>query len=444
MRITIVGAGEVGTHLAKLLTRENMDISLMDENPDKLRDLDTNYDILTKVGSPTSLHDLRELGVKDADLFIAVTPYETVNMTASLIANQLGAKKTITRIDNYEYLLPENKPFFKELGLNHLIYPEVLAANEIAEDLRTNWMRKHILLCDGQIHLCVVKVRSNADIINKPFMSGYFNHGRYRVVAIKRKNETIIPKGSDQISDGDLVYFICTKENIPFVREQAGKSIREIHNITFLGGTKIAQKAAQSLPNDFKIKILEEDKDLCYQLSEKLSNALIINVHHNDTEAMQEEGFVDADAFVAVSESSEANIFACLAAKRFGISKTIAEIENIDFISIAEDLDITAVINKKNIAASYIYQMLLNASVLNVRNLTTADAEIVEFMAVADSKVTRHKIRDLNLPEAVNIGALMRAGEPLLVNGDTQIMQGDQVIVFCKSEVIRQLEKYFK
>lgn len=430
--------------MAKLLTRENMDISLMDENPDKLRDLDTNYDILTRVGSPTSLHDLRDLGVKDADLFIAVTPHECVNMTAALIANQLGAKKTITRIDNYEYLLPDNKPFFEELGLNHLIYPEVLAANEIAEDLHTSWMRKHILLCDGNVHLCVVKVRANAEIVSKQFSSGYFNHGRYRVVAIKRKSDTIIPKGPDQILPNDLVYFVCTKENIQFVREQAGKDMREIHNITFYGGTKIAQKAAQSLPSEFKIKILEEDKELCYQLSEKLSNALIININHNDTEAMQEEGLVDADAFVAVTESSEANIFACLAAKRYGIKKTIAEIENIDYISIAEDLDITAVVNKKSIAASYIYQMLLNASVLNVRNLTTADAEIVEFMAVEGSKVTKHKIKDLDLPEEVNIGALVRAGEPLLVNGDTQIMKDDQVIVFCKSHAIRKLEKYFK
>lgn len=443
MRIIIAGAGDVGTHLAKLLTREQMEISLMDENPDRLRDLDAQYDMLTRVGSPTSLHDLKDIGVKDVDLFIAVTPNESVNMTACLIANSLGAKRTLARIDNYEYLLPENKRFFEKLGLNHLIYPEVLAAHEIEEALHTNWMRYHLVLSGGALHLCVVKVRETAKILNTPFKTGFFNHGRYRVVAIKRENETIIPRGDDQILVNDLVYFVCTEQNIDFVREQAGKDKREIRNIVFMGGTRIAQKAAQSLPEEFKIKILEANRDHCYQLAEKLGNALIINADGRDMDTLKEEGIADADAFVAVTENSETNIFACLAAKKLGVRKTIAEVENLDYIPMAEGLDIGTVLNKKTIAASYIYQMLLNASVLNMQNLTTADAEIVEFMAKEGSRITRHKIKDADLPNDVNIGAIVRAGEAILVNGDTQVVPGDEVVVFCKSHIIRKLDKYF-
>lgn len=444
MRIIIVGAGEVGTHLAKLLSRENMEISLMDESAERLGELDVNYDLLTKVGSPTSIHDLKDIGVKDVDLFIAVTPHETENMTACLIANQLGAKKTLARIDNYEYLLPANKKFFEEMGLNHLIYPEVLAAREIVEALRTNWMRYHVTMCDGALELCVVKVRETTDVIGKSFLSGYYNHGKYRVVALKRGNETIIPRGTDEVQLGDMAYIICTKENMDFMREQFGKPKREIKNVIFFGGSRITEKAVQSIDENLNIKVIEANRDVCVRLSEKLSNALIINADGSDMDILKEEGIQDADAFVAVTDSSEANIFACLAAKRFGVRKTIADVENIDYIPMAEGLDIGTVLNKKTIAASYIYQMLLNASVLNVRNLTSADAEMVEFMATENSRITHDKIRTLRLPADANIGGIVRAGEGILVNGETEILAGDRVVVFCKNHAIRKLEKFFK
>ena len=444
MRIVIAGAGEVGTHLAKLLSREEMEISLLDEFQERLGDLSANYDILTKVGNPTSIHDLREIGVKDCDLFISVTPHETENMTACLIANALGAKRTLARIDNYEYLLPENKRFFENMGLNHLIYPEVLAANEIEESLRTNWMRYHLQLCQGALELCIIKVRNTAKILGQTFASGAYNHGKYRIVAIKREQETIIPRGNDTVLVGDLVYCVCPKENMEYMREELGKSKREIKNVIFFGGNRITRKAATELVEEMNIKVIEKDRELCNILSEKVPNALIINADGSEMDVLKEEGIQDADAFVAVTDSSEANIFACLAAQRFGVRKTIAEVENLDYIPMAEGLDIGTVLNKKTIAASYIYQMLLDATVRGVHNLTSADAEIVEFYAKEGSLITRHKVKDLNLPDEANIGGIVRAGEGILVNGDTQIISGDLVVVFCKSHVIRNLERFFK
>lgn len=445
MRIIISGAGAVGTHLAKLLSRENMDICLMDENRERLGLLDSSYDLLTKQGSPTSIQDLKDIGVKDVDLYIAVTPDETVNITSCLIANSLGAKRTLARIDNFEYIMPENKELFERLGLNHLIYPEVLAAKEINDSLRTNWMRYNLQLSGGKLELCVVKVREGAEILNKRFASGYFNHNRYRVVAINRSNETIIPRGSDQIEAGDLVYFVCKRSEREFVREQAGKVRHDLHNVIIYGGGRIAQKAAIEIPEGMQVKIIEPNRETCYQLAEKLPNAMIICGNASDMEFLKEEGIEDADAFVAVTDNAEANIFACLAAKRFGVRKTIAEIENIDYIPMAEGLDIGTVLNKKTITASYIYQLLLDrASVLNVRNLTSADAQVVEFIAQEGSRITKDKIKDLNLPDDTNIGALVREDVGILVTGDTQVLPGDQVVIFCKSQAIRKLEKFFK
>ena len=444
MRIVIAGAGEVGTHLAKLLSREDMEISLLDESQERLGDLSANYDMLTKVGNLTSIHDQRDIGVDGCDLFISVTPNEAENMTACLIANSLGAKRTLARIDNYEYLLPENRKFFEGMGLNHLIYPEVLAANEIEESLRTNWMRYHLHLCQGALELCIIKVRAGAKIIGKTFASGIYNHGKYRIVAIKREQTTLIPRGHDMVEENDMVYCVCPKENMEFMREELGKSKREIKNVIFFGGGRIARKAATELTDEMSIKIIEKDRELCNILSEKVPNALIINDDGTDMDVLKEEGIQDADAFVAITDSSEANIFACLAAQRFGVRKTIAEVENLDYIPMAEGLDIGTVLNKKTIAASYIYQMLLDASVRGVHNLTNADAEIVEFYAKEGSTITRHKVKDMDLPDEANIGGIVRAGEGILVNGETQIISGDLVVVFCKSHVIRQLARFFK
>lgn len=443
MRIIIVGAGEVGTHLAKLLAKEHINITLMDEDPSKLKDLDANYDLMTKEGMPTSVNDLRETGVKDCDLFIAVTPYESVNMTACMIANNLGAKKTLARIDNYEYLLPANKEFFKKLGVDYLIYPELLASKEIITSLSSTWLRQNMSFCNGELILLGIKVRDNAQIINKKFVSGFFDHRKYRIVAVKRNNDTIIPGGGDEIRADDIVYFITRPEDIEFVKEQAGKIDHKVNNVMIMGGSRIAQKTVQNLPDNIRVKILEKDKERCYTLAEKCQKAMIINVDARDLEVLRNESVQDMDAFVAVTSNSEANILACLAAKRLGVKKTVAEVENIDYIMLAESMDIGTVINKKMIAASYIYQLTLDADVLDVRALTSADAEVVEFVAKEGAKITKSKIKDLKLPANVNIGGYVRGGQGFIVAGDTIIEPGDHVICFCVASAIRKIESYF-
>lgn len=443
MKILIAGAGEVGIHLAKLLAKEHIDITLMDEDSSKLVDLDANYDMLTFEGKPTSIQDLENAGVKNVNLFIAVTPSESVNMTACMIATNLGAIKTLARIDNYEYLLPKNKEFFEKLGVDYLIYPENLASKEILSTLETTWLRQNMSFCNGELTLLGIKVRDNAIILNHKFDSGFFDHRKYRIVAIKRNNITIIPGGSDEIKANDIVYFITRPENINFVKEQAGKIDYKINSAMFMGGSRIAQKTVQQLPSHISVKILEKDREKSYSLVEKCQRSLIINADARDVEILKQEGIEDMDAFIAVTSNSEANILACLAAKNLGIKKTVAEVENIDYIALAESMDIGTVINKKMIAASYIYQLTLDADVLDVRTLTSADAEVVEFKAKQGSKITKSKIKDLKLPEKVNIGGYVRKGEGYIVAGDSIIEPDDHVICFCVASAIRKIENYF-
>ena len=445
MKIIIAGAGNVGTHLAKLLSREKQDIILMDDDEEKLTALSSNFDLLTVTASPSSISGLKEVGVKEADLFIAVTPDESRNMTACMLATNLGAKKTVARIDNYEYLLPKNKEFFQKLGVDSLIYPEMLAAKEIVSSMRMSWVRQWWEFCGGALILIGTKMREKAEILNIPLYELGGPNIPYHVVAIKRGTETIIPRGDDVIKLHDIVYFTTTRKYIPYIRKIAGKEdYADVRNVMIMGGSRIAVRTAQYVPDYMQVKIVDNDINRCNRLTELLDDkTMIINGDGRDMDLLIEEGLRNTEAFVALTGNSETNILACLAAKRMGVEKTVAEVENIDYIGMAESLDIGTVINKKMIAASHIYQMMLDADVSNVKCLTFANADVAEFTVPAGAKITKHFIKDLGLPKGTTIGGMIRNGEGVLVTGDTLIQPGDHVVVFCLSMMIKKIEKFF-
>lgn len=445
MKIIIAGAGAVGTHLAKLLSREKQDIILMDEDEEKLGRMSNNFDLMTVNVSPTSISGLKEAGVAGADLFIAVTPNESQNMTACMLATNLGAKKTVARIDNYEYLLPKNKEFFAKLGVDSLIYPEMLAAKDIVDAVKMSWIRQWWEFAGGALVLLGTKMRETAEILDVPLYELGGRNIPFHIVAIKRGNETIIPRGDDTIRLHDIVYFTTTKKYIPYIRKIAGKeNYADIRNIIIMGGSRIAVRTVQILPEYMRTKIIENDINRCNRLSELVDDdVMIINGDGRDMELLTEEGIKNTEAFVALTGSSETNILACLAAKRMGVTKTVAEVENIDYISMAESLDIGTVINKKFIAASHIYQMMLDADVSNVKCLTFANADVAEFTVKQGARITRSQIKDMGLPKGATIGGLIRNGEGILVTGNTLIQENDHVVVFCLGMMIKKLERFF-
>ncbi|MCD8165697.1 MAG: Trk system potassium transporter TrkA [Bacteroides sp.] len=445
MRIVIAGAGEVGTYLAKLLSRERMDIVLLDETEENLSPLDNNFDLMTVNASPTSIRGLKDASVNGADLFIAVTPYESQNINASLLAARLGAKKTVARIDNFEYLLPKNQEIFQNLGINSLIYPEMLAAKEIVASMKMSWIRQWWEFYGGELVLIGVKMRANAEILDIPLYELGLQNLPYHVVAIKRENETIIPRGSDAVRNNDIVYFTTKKKYIPHIRKISGKEhYPDVRSVMIMGGSRIASRTTEYVPDYMQVKIIEKDLERCNRLTEMVDDrVMIINGDGRDMDLLLEEGLRSTDAFVALTGNSETNVLACLAAKRMGVEKTVAEVENIDYIGMAESLDIGTVINKKFIAASHIYQMLLDADVSNVKSLTFANAEVAEFIVKERSKITKNPVKDLGLPVGTTIGGLIRNGEGMLVTGNTQIEAGDHVVVFCLNMMIKKIEKFF-
>ncbi len=444
MRIVIAGAGEVGTHLARMLSQEKLDIILMDSDEERLNISSSGAEILPIEGDPTSLKDLLEAGVKKADLFVSVTPQEATNITACILASNLGAVKTFARINNYEYLLPKNKELFQRLGITTMIYPEMLAGKEIVTAIRRPWARQYWELFGGAIILIGVKIRKNSQLINLKLSELPGEDKLYHIVAIKRKNETIIPRGDDLILPDDIVFFTATREHIKDVQLHSGKENPEVKKIIIMGGSRIAIRACEYLPSNIRIKVIEINKEKSHRIAEVVpGNVLIINGDGRDMDLLIQEGIRDAQAFVALTENESTNILACLAAKRFGVIKTIAKIENLDYIPLAENMDIGSVINKKLIAASNIYQFLLDADVSNVKSLAFANADVAELVARPNSRITRKQVKDLHLPKDMTLGGLIRDGEPMMIKGDTQIQAYDNVVVFCLDTAMRKLEDYF-
>ena len=434
MKIIIGGAGATGTPLAKLLSRDHQECTLMDEDAHRLEGLETEYDIMTMVGSPTSIHDLKEAGVASADLFVGVTPDESRNMNACIIAHAIGAKKTVARIDNYEYLLPQHEAFFKQLGIDSLIYPEVLAAQDISNGLKLSWVRQRWDVHGGALVMLGIKLRDNCEILNQPLKVLCGPDDPYHIVAIKRGGETIIPGGNDELHPLDLAYFMTTKEYIPYIRKITGKEhYADVKNVIIMGGGKTAVRAALIKPDYMSMKIIEKDEKRCDRLNQLLneSNTMIIHGDGRDLDLLTEEGIRNTQAFVALTDNAETNILACLTAKRLGVRKTIAMVENLDYASMAEGLDIGTIINKKTIAASHIYQMMIDAEVSNMRSLMLADSDVAEFSAAPGSMVTKKKVKDLGLPFGVAIGGLVRGNHGRLVNGNSQIEAGDIVVIVC-------------
>ncbi len=447
MKIIIGGAGAVGTYLARLLSKDHMDCVLIDESAERLGGLDGKFDIMTLQGSPTSIKVLKEAGVERADLFVGVTPDESRNMNACTIAHGLGAKMTVARIDNYEYLASNLKPFFAEMGINSLIYPEVLAAQDIVNGLKMSWVRQRWDVHDGALVLLGIKMRQQAEILNQPLKDLCGPDDPYHVVAIKRGDETIIPGGLDVLQVNDLAYFMTTKDYIPYIRKIVGKEhYTDVQNVIIMGGGKSAVRAALTTPDYMHVKIVEIDAARCERLNQLLEDnpAMVIHGDGRDMALLQEEGIRNTQAFVALTDNAETNILACLSAKKMGVRKTIAMVENLDYVSMAESLDIGTIINKKTIAASRIFQMMLNADVHNLRSLMLVDADVVEFVAAEGSRVTRHVVKDLGLPFGVTIGGMVRDGVGMLVNGNSQIQAGDTVMVFCHEQKLKSIEKFFK
>ncbi len=445
MKIIIAGAGDVGSHLARMLSSDNHEITVIESDRKLLENISAVADILTVEGDCTTFATLRKASVRKADLFIAVNHEEESNIISAILAKQLGAKKSIARIDNNEYLEPNNKEIFINLGIDYLFYPEKVAAHQVIKLLGHTSTSEYVDFSNGKLSLVVFKLDPSSELIGHTLLSFTEQQSplSYRTVAITRDGRTIIPHGNDTYMEGDMIYIITKEDSVKEVMAFSGQRNINIKNLMILGGSQIGMRIALELQDTMNIKLVEYITDKAYRLAETLDKTLIINEDGRNIEAMLEEGLSNMDAFVAVTGRSETNILAAMLAKHMGVKKVIAEVENLNYIKLAESIGIDTIINKKLITASNIFRFTLSTDVQAIKCLTGSEAEVLEFIVKPNSPATKYKVKDLGFPADAIIGGIVRGDKVFIAVGNTEISAYDRVVVFAMPDAIARIGKYF-
>ena len=448
MKIVIAGAGEVGCHLAKMLSEGFHEITIIDHDEERLALVTESMDVLTVQGSPTSIKVLKSAGVEKADLFVAVSPAreQDVNIVSAIIAKKLGAKKVTARINDAEYLNYDNKLMFTEMGIDLLFYPEKIAATEICDLLKQSDVSEFVDFARGQLQLVVFRIDEDSKLLNKTSADLPYDPENlpFRIVAITRGGETLIPQRDTLFKRGDMIYVVCKRSFVDELMVLSGKRYLDIKRLTILGGGRIGEMVAAQFEKDAEfMKIIEINRDRCEVLSENLDRTLVINGDGRNSDFLYEEDVKSCDAFVAVTSSSETNILACVAAKNMGVAKTIAEVENIEYIRLAEGMGVDAVINKKIITAGRIFRFTMSNKVRTVKVIGGSDAEVIEYIVNPDSQITKAPIGELNLPQDAIIGGIIRGNEAIIATDQTCVKPYDRVVIFALPSALGRIEKFF-
>ena len=435
----------MGLHLAEALVRSNHDITIVDPHEELLKMMESHSDLMTITGDSTSTAVLQRANVKHADLVIAVLHDEHINLLTGIIAKKLGAKKVIARVNTMENLSPEVWRMYQDLGIDGLLSPEDIAAQEIISLLKQNASLETYDFSGGKLQLFMVKLESEAEILGKTVdeVIDQYQHLEFRIAAIHRRQSTFIPQGEDVFQIGDMVYVVTKPHAVKDIIKLSGKKKINVHNVMIVGGGRVGRITAKRLENELNIKVLENNKERCMDLTNYLSEALVVNADARDLDLLEDEGIKDMDAFIAVTDNTETNILTCLQAKSFGVKKTIALVENIDYIDISQNIGIDSIINKKLIAASYMVKYTLGAKVSSLKCLSGIDADIVEFDVRAGSAVTRKTIGQLAMPNDAIICGITRDGESFIATDDFQIETDDLVVVLALPNGIPAVERLF-
>jgi trk system potassium uptake protein TrkA len=448
MKIIIAGAGEVGFHLAKLLSYESQEITLIDSNKDCLTYAAEHLDIKTMRGDATSLQILKEARVEASKLFIAVTSSETTNITACALAKQLGAARTIARISNTEFIDQQTDVDFTKFGIDELISPESLAAGEIALLLNQYGFNDTYEFDEGALTMLGLRLSRTAAFVDKTVKeaAAMFEDLHFVPIAIQRfgTQYTIIPRGDTVFKEGDKVVFITSKGGDLELFELSGRGKSEIKDVMILGGSKIGIKTARDLSEGkFRVKLLESNRECATDLADLLPKVLILCADGRNVDILEEENIADTDAFIAVTGNSETNIMSCLLAKSKGVRKTIALVENMDYYQLSQSIGIDTLINKKLLAANNIFRYIRKGEVIAMTKLANMNAELLEFVVKPTSKICNKQIKDLDFPKSAVIGGIIRNGEGIIPEVSFRIIPEDRVVVCSLPQSLAKVEGYF-
>ena len=447
MNIFIAGDGEVGFYIAEALVNSNHDITIIDPHEELLKMVESHTDLLTIVGESNSVAVLKRAGVEKADLVISVLHNETVNIITAILAKKLGAKNTIARVNTLQNLSLENREIYKELGIDYLVSPEDIAGHEVLNIINNPEVYEMFNLTDDKLSVFLIRIESGSPIIDKSLIQTAKEYGplNFRAVAIIRDQNSFIPFGETVFKKNDMVYVVAKPDSLNELFDLSGENKVDINNVMVVGGGRVGKVICLDLEKEYNIKLIETDTERCHKLTDILQDTLIINGDARSVELLDDEGIQNTDVFVAVTNDSETNILTCLHAKKFGVKKTVALVENLDYIEISQNIGIDTIINKKLTAASYIVKHAMGSEVSSLKKcLSGINSDIVELIAMPGSVVTKKPIKDLKIPEGSIIGGIIRGNESFIAVGDFQILENDKVVVFALPGLADKVEKLFQ
>jgi len=445
MKIIIAGGGEVGYYLAKLLTKESHSIVLIDNRIKVLNRADSEMDLLTIHGNAYSISILDKAGVADCDLLIAVTSSETTNLTIATVGKQLGAKKTIARVNNSEFLKLKDRLDLSKMGIDVIISPEDLASKEIIRLLRRSSFSNAFDFEFGKLTLLGAYLTIDSVLLGRKFecLDTYNEKNNFTAIAIERDGDATIPHGDYVVEEGDHIFFLCKPAGIDEIREICGKAKLEVKNVMIMGGGIVGYNTAKKISRRKNVKLIESDEERCLELADLLADTLIINDDGHDVHLLEDENISEMDAFIAVTGNSETNIMSCLVAKNHGVTKTIAMVENMDYINLSQTIGIDTLINKKLIAANNIFRYVRQANIINIAGIHGLDAEVIEIQVQKGSSAANKVVKDMRLPEGAVLGGIIRNSEAWIAHDDLEILAADKVVVFALPKAIKKTLEYF-
>ncbi len=445
MRIIIAGAGEVGFHLAKMLSDEKHDLYIIDSSQDRLNFVQSQLDVFAVKGDASNIQVLKDNKISSCDLLIAATSIEETNMLICITGKKLGAKKTIARISNFEQLKDSSKQFYADLGVDNIVSPVALASQEIIRLINQTAFIEDYEFEGGKLTAFGISITTSSPLKDKSIKDTSFlnpNKG-FKPIAILRKNEPVIINGESIIEENDIVYFISTPSHIAEVIKICGQSCYDIKNIMILGGSPMGIITAEALEKKYNVTLIEKDKSRAEEIANRLKNTLVINVDGRNVSALEEENIEDMDAFISLTGDSETNIISSLVAKSHNVKKTIARVENIDYIDLSHNIGIDTLINKKIIAANEIFKYVRKGEIKAIVNLHDLDAELIEFNVKEGTKITKKPLRELKLPKNSSIAGVIRNEEGIVPFGGFQLQPGDKAVVFVHTDYVHEIEEFF-
>jgi len=445
MKIVIIGAGEVGFFLAQRLSLERHDLVIIDNDSEKCTHAQEALDVSVIEGNASSQHVLKEAGLESADMLIAASGVDEINLIACMIASKMGVKKKIARVRNPDYYEKTSILQPKDLGVDLFIHPEEEVIEEITRLLMRASASEVIEFEDGKIVVVGLKLDDRCPNLNKPLKEVGSEEERrnIRVVAMLKGERTIIPTGEDYFSKNDQIFVIAKRESLSHVLSLAGKTDQKLERIMILGGGKIGRGLAEKLEKQIEVTLIESNREKSVKIASRLKRTAVFQADGTEIDTLAREGLLNMDAFIATTSDDENNILSCLLAKHLGIHKTIVLVNKPTYLPLLPVIGIDSTVNVRLTTASAILRFIRRGTILSAATFHGIDAEAIEFEIGRTSRIIGKPLKDLGLPKGSLVAAVVRKGEVFIPYGKSVLESGDKVIIFALPKAISAIEKRF-